>query len=54
MIIVVECDAARNNPSNNNRKKTAEERRGGGGGISIYTRVMDSVKWKAYRDRLSL
>lgn len=54
MIIVVECDAARNNPSNNNRKKTAEERRGGGGGISIYTRVMDGVKWKAYRDRLSL
>lgn len=53
MIIVVECDAARNNPSNNNRKKTAEERRGGGG-ISIYTRVMDGVKWKAYRDRLSL
>lgn len=52
MIIVVECDAARNNPSNNNRKKTAEERRGGG--ISIYTRVMDGVKWKAYRDRLSL
>lgn len=28
MIIVVECDAARNNPSNNNRKKT--------GNISIY------------------
>lgn len=53
MIIVVECDAARNNPSNNNRKKTADERRGGGG-ISIYTRVMDGVKWKAYRDRLSL
>lgn len=51
MIIVVECDAARNNPSNNNRKKTAEERRGG---ISIYTRVMNGVKWKAYRDRLSL
>lgn len=39
MIIVVECDAARNNPSNNNRKKTAEERRGGGGGdIDIYAR----------------
>ena len=35
MIIVVECDAARNNPSNNNRKKTAEERRGGG---DIYAR----------------
>lgn len=38
MIIVVECDAARNNPSNNNRKKTAEERRGGGGDIDIYAR----------------
>lgn len=37
MIIVVECDAARNNPSNNNRKKTAEERRGGGD-IDIYAR----------------
>lgn len=36
MIIVVECDAARNNPSNNNRKKTAEERRGGD--IDIYAR----------------
>lgn len=37
MIIVVECDAARNNPSNNNRKKTAEERKGGGD-IDIYAR----------------
>lgn len=35
MIIVVECDAARNNPSNNNRKKTAEE---GRGDIDIYAR----------------